>query len=96
MCDIRACEHLIPKKFKDSHDYETGVVKYELNMPDGRVPLDLAFCRWMAVEKGVVMMPNSFFYKVGSSNTCDHFVRLALCKEKSSIGKCLLRLKERS
>ena len=82
MCDVKTCEHLIPDKYKQTLDFEQVVCKYRLNMQDGRVPLDLAFCRWMAVEKGVVMMPNSFFYSVGSKDTCDHFVRLALCKHQ--------------
>ena len=50
-------------------------------MPDGTVPLDLAFCRWMACEKKLVMMPNSFFYNPQSDQICGNFVRLALCKK---------------
>ena len=53
-------------------------------MPDGKIPLDLAFCRWMAVEKGVAFMPNSFFYGQGNPNLCDKYVRLAICKDADS------------
>lgn len=31
-------------------------------MRNGKIPLDLAFCRWLAMEKKVIAMPNSFFY----------------------------------
>jgi aspartate/methionine/tyrosine aminotransferase len=95
MMDITKCVDLIPEKYKASHNYEEGVNKYHLYMPDGRVPRDLAFCRWMAVEKGVVMMPNSFFYPVGCPTTTDNYVRLALCKDRGSIEACIERLKER-
>jgi len=62
-------------------------------MPDGRIPFDLAFCRWMACEKGVVMMPLSFFYQPGSLNTNDNFVRMAICKERPGIQSAIDRLK---
>lgn len=62
MVDISECEAIIPELYKTTHDYEEGVNKYRLQMPSGGIPLDLAFCRWCAVEKGVAMMPNSFFY----------------------------------
>jgi len=99
MADISECEPLIPDVYKDSHDYEDSdtkdpVNKYRLDMPDGRVPLDLAFCRWMAVEHGVAMMPNSFFYAVNSPTTSDKFVRLAICKDRVSTEKCVQRMKD--
>ena len=88
MADISACKDLIPKRYLANHSYEDPsksnqppVMAYELNMPDGRVPLDLAFCRWMACENGVCMMPNSFFYQSTSPYICDKFVRLAICKD---------------
>ena len=55
-----------------------------MTMPDGRVPIDLAFCRWMNVEKGVAMMPNSFFYGKGNPELCENYVRLAICKDSAS------------
>jgi len=60
---------------------------------DGRVPFDLAFTRWMAVEHGVVMIPLSFFFEVGSENTIDNFVRLSIAKLPHSIEKCVEKLK---
>jgi aspartate/methionine/tyrosine aminotransferase len=64
-------------------------------MLDGRIPLDLAFCRWMAVEIGVAFMPLSSFYKIGSPYTRDNFVRLAICKDQASIEQCIKRLRDR-
>lgn len=69
--DVSQMRPLIPAKFFETHDYEdpaTGpaVGKYRFNMPDGRIPVDFAFCRWIAVEFGVVCMPISFFYPKGS------------------------------
>ena len=89
LADIGACADLVPDKFKTTHDYEpedgrAPIAKYHLHMPDGKIPLDLAFCRWMAVEKGVVMMPNSFFYAADSPTITDQYVRLAICKDRPS------------
>ena len=86
MADVRECRSMIPAKYLTTHEYEEDdgrplIGKYHLNMPDGTVPLDLAFCRWMAMEKGLTMMPNSFFYDPKSPTICDSFVRLAICKD---------------
>jgi len=98
MADITACSDLIPDVYKNSHEYEpdngsTPVKKYHLNMPDGKIPLDLAFCRWMAIEKGVVMMPNSFFYHKNSPTMTDKYVRLAICKERKSTEAAINKLR---
>lgn len=61
-------------------------------MPDGSVPFDLAFCRWMAVENGVVMMPNSLFYAPGSPYISDKYVRMAVCKDLESTAQVVERL----
>lgn len=95
MVDISECADMIPDKYKNTHNYEDPndpdpVHKYELYMPKtGKIPIDQAFCRWMAVEKKVVMMPNSYFYDKGSDNTVDKFVRIALCKTKESTAECV-------
>ena len=98
LADISECVDLIPDKFKTTHDYEADdgrkpVDKYRLTMPNGNIPRDLAFCRWMAVEKGVVMMPNSFFYATDSPTITDQFVRLAICKDRQSTEAAVARLK---
>ena len=89
MADITECASLIPQKYKDSHIYEdpakgAHVTTFDMEMPDGRIPMDLAFCRWMACEKGVAMMPNSFFYGKGNPELCEKYVRLAICKDNAS------------
>ena len=98
MADISECKSLIPAKYQASHSYEEKqtVGAYELNMPNGKVPLDLAFCRWMACEKGCTMMPNSFFYESTSPYICDKYVRLAICKNPIStktVGEKLKKTK---
>ena len=65
--DISACTDYIPKKYLESTEFEDDddqkkIKKYEFRMADGKIPLDLAFCRWMAHKNGVVMIPLSFFY----------------------------------
>ena len=99
MCDISDCTHLIPEKYKTTHDYEPEdgrppVAKYRMNMPDGRIPLDLAFCRWMAIEKGVTMMPNCFFYHRKSPTITEQYVRLAICKDRQSTTAAAERLRD--
>lgn len=98
MADITTCVDLIPEKYKTTHDYEPEdgrppIAKNRLNMPDGRIPLDLAFCRWMAIEKGVTMMPNSFFYVSDSPTITDKYVRLAICKDRKSTEGAIERLR---
>ena len=87
MADITECKDLIPARFKDSHEFEEGLApgdkginKNRYFMEDGRVPLDLAFCRWIAVTRSVVMMPCSLFYHKTSVIRDDRYVRLAICK----------------
>lgn len=98
LVDISACEDLIPSRYKDSHDFEelkegeAGVSKNRYFMEDGRVPLDLAFCRWIAVTRGVLMMPCSFFYHKTSLIKDDRYARIALCKDMETSVKAIKRL----
>ena len=78
MVDVSKCRDLIPKMYFEDHDYDKYdspkpkdkdlIQKNYLYMPTTGankkkvIPLDLAFARWMSREKGVTMMPNSFFY----------------------------------
>ena len=98
MADITPCMHLIPEKYLTTHDYEVEddrppVNKNRINMPDGSIPRDLAFCRWLAIEKGVTMMPNSFFYASDSPTMTDMYVRLAICKDRASTEAAAERLR---
>jgi aspartate/methionine/tyrosine aminotransferase len=97
--DVSKIRPLIPAKYFETHDYEdpaTGpaVGKYRFYMPDGRIPVDFAFCRWIAVEFGVVCMPISFFFPRGSSMIQDSFVRMGICKTRENIEKTVERLKK--
>ena len=94
--DISGCLELIPQKYKETHDYEEvddgKVLKNIIFMKDGSIPRDLAFCRWMAVERGVIMMPVSLFYHPQSPYRCDLYVRIAICKGIEFSAKAIKRL----
>jgi aspartate/methionine/tyrosine aminotransferase len=98
MADISDCFGLIPERFTKSHDFEelkegeAGISKNRYFMDDGRVPRDLAFCRWMAVTRGVVMMPCSLFYHKTSAIKEDRYVRLAICKGMETSVNAVKRL----
>ena len=86
LLDISKCLDIIPKRYLASHDYEdlkegeTPVSKLIVHMDDGRVPYDVAFCRWMAVERGVILFATSSFYNKKSPFRIDTLVRLSICK----------------
>lgn len=96
VADISQCEELIPNKFIESHDFEEGGKKISQKnrylTSNGKVPLDLAFCRWMAVEYGLVMMPCSLFYHKESPYRSDKYVRIAICKGLDLTTKAMDRL----
>jgi len=62
-------------------------------MPDGSVPLDLAVCRWLAMEKKVVAMPTSLFYLPGSPYMNDSTIRLVICRGLKHTKEAVQRLK---
>eukprot|EP00347_Sterkiella_histriomuscorum_P009923 403339354 len=107
MVNVSKCREFIPEKYLKTHDYENLISKDEngneiqlqpisrniVYMPDGSIPLDLAFCRWMAVERGVIMMPASVFYNKDSPYKDDKCVRLAICKGLDHSAKAINRLK---
>ena len=99
MMDVSKCRDLIPKKYLESHDYEDlkegerEIGKNRVFMKDGSVPLDLAFCRWMAAERGVIMMPGSLFYHKDSIYRDDKCVRICICKGIDHSAKAINRLK---
>ena len=100
MADISKCKDLIPKRYTESHDFEElkegekPVMKNVYYNNEGKVPLDLAFCRWMAVERKVVMMPCSLFYCKDSPYRNDQYARLGICKGMDHTVKALQRLKK--
>lgn len=101
MLDITKCKDLVPAKYFETHDYEDpamgpAVTKTIKNMPDGTVPLDMAFCRWFAIEYGVIMLPNSNFY--GRDSTAEtisyNHVRVAICKELAYLEGAIEKVKK--
>ena len=98
MVDITECHDMIPARYTTQHEYEDPgdkkpVNKYHLFKRDGTIPKDLAFCRWMAHEHGIAMMPISFFYTPDSPNMTDNYARMAICKNYDDTVKCINRLK---
>ncbi|CDW83669.1 classes i and ii family protein [Stylonychia lemnae] len=101
LLDISKCKELIPERYLKSHQFEElkeGQDPLKVNevfMSDGSVPLDLAFCRWIAVERGVIMMPCSLFYHKESPYRLDQHVRLVICKGLDHSIKAIERLKSK-
>ena len=101
MVDVQACRPLVPESYFTSHDYDPDVTSHRLSMPgsitaekpQGIVPLDLAFARWMGKENGVTMMPNSFFYAAGSQNLNENYVRLGICKNLAAAKQAVEKLR---
>jgi aspartate/methionine/tyrosine aminotransferase len=64
-------------------------------MADGKVPLDLAFARWIAIERGVVVLPNVIFYSKDSLYKNDSYVRIAICKTMEHSISAIQKLKNK-
>lgn len=77
---------LIPEKYFSLEDYEddpnSNVIKRDFSYR-GSVPLDYAFCRWLAIEKGMTLMPMTCFQMAESENLFENYVRLSVCKPRS-------------
>lgn len=97
MVNVEKCRDFLPKKYLESHTYEddpdTKVDVNKIFMPDGRVPLDLAVVRWLAVEKKVIAMPNCIFYHSKSPYRTDKYIRIAICRGVDTSLNALKRLK---
>ena len=86
MVDVSKCRDLVPPKYFESHKYLTeGPETRNVELPDGRIPLNLALARWMACERQLTVMPNCFFYDRRSENMDENYVRMALCKDFQSL-----------
>ena len=81
--DVTGARDLIPEKyFRANTNYEDdpATLVKQMQFIDGRVPLDFAFCRWLAVEKGVSLMPLSNFCLQESEHKVTNMARIAICK----------------
>lgn len=86
--DVSECRDLVPEKYFKQEEYEddkdTIIEKNDFGNP---VPLDLAVCRWLSMEKKVVSMPGTFFYFKPSEHKTDKYIRLAFCRgEKNTVA----------
>jgi len=85
--DISTARDAVPAKyFEMNADYENDASSIVTKMqfsPDthNEVPLDFAFCRWLAVEKGIGMMPMSNFCLHESTTKLDKMFRVSICKD---------------
>lgn len=100
MVDITKCKDVIPQSYFETHDYDTDLCINRLYLPEGhpnyapnKIPLDLAFVRWMGKDNGVTMMPNCFFYHTQSPYMSENYVRVAICKDIESVKKVCEKLR---
>lgn len=64
--DISGCEEHIPAKYFELNtnyepDAKTIIPQMQFPKEMGKVPLDFALCRYLAIEKGLSIMPLSNF-----------------------------------
>ena len=94
MADISELKDFIPKKYFEQNEYEddenTAIEKNDVGIP---VPLDLAACRWFAMEKKIVTMPVSYFYYKDSPHISHNYIRFAICRGEEITRKGLDCLK---
>ena len=61
--------------------------------PDG-VTRDWAFCRWMALEGGVIAIPASPFYSPPNKALGGSYIRFAFCKSDATIQEACSRIQK--
>jgi aspartate/methionine/tyrosine aminotransferase len=76
--DISKNKDLIPPKYFNPN-FETDPLVLIRKFPK-EVPLDYAFCRYLAVEKGIALMPLSAFCLEESPHKMETMARMAICK----------------
>lgn len=81
--DVEGCKDIIPAKYFKPGNYEddpaTQVLQFPF-APDTEVPLDFALCRYLAVEKGLSIMPLSNFCLPESPYRITNMIRISTCK----------------
>jgi len=55
---------------------------------------DWAFCRWMALEHGVIAIPTSPFFSKENRHLAGNYVRFAFCKKDETIFDACQKMKE--
>ena len=78
-----ARQHVPDKYFRPNENYEDddATLVKQMQFIDNKVPLDFAVCRWLAVEKGVSLMPLSNFCLQESPHKLTDMARVAICKD---------------
>lgn len=76
---------LIPDKYFEPNvnyedDAQTLVNQMQFPSEYKEVPLDFAFCRYLAIEKGLCIMPISNFCLHESPHRVTDMIRIAVCK----------------
>ena len=74
---------MIPEKyFRGNENYEDDpdTLVRQMQFIDNEVPLDFAFCRWLACEKGISLMPLSNFCLQESPYRQTNMARIAISK----------------
>ena len=74
---------MIPERYKKpgvNYENDEKTLVFQRQFSDGRVPLDFQVCRYLAVEKGLVVMPLSSFCLEESQHKVENMVRMAICK----------------
>jgi aspartate/methionine/tyrosine aminotransferase len=89
--DVSETETIIPDKYFDENCIDDPTI-LKRTFEDHKVPLDVAFCRWMACEVGIAFIPGSSLY-VGLKNARYDFVRISICKNEGIIEKVGEKLK---
>lgn len=65
----------------ENYEDDSATLVKQMQFIDNEVPLDFAFCRWLAVEKGVSVMPLSNFCLQESAHKITNMARVAICKD---------------
>ena len=81
--DITDAKNHIPERyFAPNVNYEddADTIVSQMHFVDNKVPLDFAFSRWLAIEKGVSVMPLSNFCLQESETKITNMARIAICK----------------
>ena len=95
LVDISKCFNQIPKKYLKNHDYDNSSIPTQKQFTaKGEIPRDLAFCRWMACEKGVATMPGSLYYPNRSKHMSENFICLSISNDFKKTKQAIDRLKK--
>ena len=58
------------------------------------VTRDWAFCRWMALEGGVIAIPASPFYSEPNKELAANYIRFAFCKGDDTLEEACARIQK--